>query len=150
MFKALITAAMLAWMASASAYSDSSDQPPPPPSPTRGAPELIAWYRAHARDLPWRRAEYLAEYGAWGVLVSEFMLQQTPVTRVIPHLQAWLARWPDPAALASATGAEVLQQWANLGYPRRALWLHRAAIAIRASRRWTGRGSGCPRAAGRP
>ncbi|SFR40593.1 A/G-specific DNA-adenine glycosylase [Microbacterium azadirachtae] len=102
-----------------------------PPSPTRGAPELIAWYRAHARDLPWRRAEYLAEYGAWGVLVSEFMLQQTPVTRVIPHLQAWLARWPDPAALASATGAEVLQQWANLGYPRRALWLHRAAIAIR-------------------
>lgn len=95
------------------------------------APALIAWYRENARDLPWRRAEYLAAYGAWGVLVSEFMLQQTPVNRVIPHLEAWLERWPDPASLAAASGAEVLQQWANLGYPRRALWLHRAAIAIR-------------------
>ncbi|MGO4678973.1 A/G-specific adenine glycosylase [Microbacterium sp. 2MCAF23] len=95
------------------------------------ASALIAWYREHARDLPWRRAEYLAAYGAWGVLVSEFMLQQTPVNRVIPHLEAWLARWPDPISLAAATPAEVLQQWANLGYPRRALWLHRAAIAVR-------------------
>jgi len=92
---------------------------------------LIGWYREHARDLPWRRAEYLAAYGAWGVLVSEFMLQQTPVNRVIPHLEAWLARWPDPLSLAAATPADVLQQWANLGYPRRALWLHRAAVAIR-------------------
>ncbi|WP_295013882.1 A/G-specific adenine glycosylase [uncultured Microbacterium sp.] len=95
------------------------------------APGLASWYRAHARDLPWRRREYLAEYGAWGVLVSEFMLQQTPVNRVIPHLEAWLARWPDPVSLAAASPAEVLQQWANLGYPRRALWLHRAGIAIR-------------------
>ncbi len=58
------------------------------------------------------------------------MLQQTPVTRVIPHLEAWLARWPTPRSLASATPAEVVQQWANLGYPRRALWLHRAAKEI--------------------
>jgi A/G-specific adenine glycosylase len=58
------------------------------------------------------------------------MLQQTPVNRVIPHLEAWLARWPTPSALAAATPAEVVQQWANLGYPRRALWLHRAAIEI--------------------
>ncbi|GAB6857221.1 HhH-GPD family protein [Microbacterium xylanilyticum] len=104
---------------------------PESPADAPIGPALIAWYRAHARDLPWRRPEYLAQYGAWGVLVSEFMLQQTPVARVIPHLQAWLARWPDPRALASATGAEVLQQWANLGYPRRALWLHGAATAIR-------------------
>ena len=91
---------------------------------------LIDWYRHSARDLPWRRPDFLARYGAWGVLVSEFMLQQTPVARVIPHLEAWLARWPDPVALAAATPAEVLQQWANLGYPRRALWLHGAARAI--------------------
>lgn len=58
------------------------------------------------------------------------MLQQTPVARVIPHLDAWLARWPTPTAMAQATPAEVVQQWANLGYPRRALWLHRAAIEI--------------------
>lgn len=91
---------------------------------------LAAWYRQAARDLPWRRREFHEEFGAWGTLVSEFMLQQTPVTRVIPHLEAWLARWPTPRALAGATPAEVVQQWANLGYPRRALWLHRAAIEI--------------------
>ncbi|MFT4258438.1 MAG: A/G-specific adenine glycosylase, partial [Microbacterium sp.] len=88
------------------------------------------WYRDAARDLPWRRPQFRQEYGAWGTLVSEFMLQQTPVTRVIPHLQAWLTRWPTPGALAAASPADVLQQWANLGYPRRALWLHRAAIEI--------------------
>ena len=58
------------------------------------------------------------------------MLQQTPVTRVIPHLEAWLARWPTPMSMSRATPAEVVQQWANLGYPRRALWLHRAAVEI--------------------
>jgi len=88
------------------------------------------WYRREARDLPWRRTEFAERYGAWGTLVSEFMLQQTPVTRVIPHLQAWLERWPTPAAMAAATPAEVVHQWANLGYPRRALWLHRAAIEV--------------------
>ena len=88
---------------------------------------LIAWYRAEARDLPWRRPGF----GAWGTLVSEFMLQQTPVKRVIPHLEAWLARWPTPADLAGDAPAEAVRQWANLGYPRRALWLHRAAVEIR-------------------
>lgn len=88
---------------------------------------LIAWYAAQARDLPWRRAGF----GAWGVLVSEFMLQQTPVNRVIPHLAAWLERWPTPSALAADPASEAVKQWANLGYPRRALWLHRAAVEIR-------------------
>lgn len=90
------------------------------------ATPLVAWYGRNARDLPWRRHGF----GAWGVLVSEFMLQQTPVTRVIPHLEAWLARWPTPAALAADAPAEAVRQWANLGYPRRALWLHRAAGEI--------------------
>ena len=91
------------------------------------APPLIAWYRQNARRLPWREPGF----GAWGVLVSEFMLQQTPVNRVIPHLQAWLERWPTPVALAADAPAEAVRQWANLGYPRRALWLHRAAVEIR-------------------
>lgn len=98
----------------------------PPDIPSR----LPAWYRSTARDLPWRRSDFHEEFGAWGVLVSEFMLQQTPVTRVIPHLEAWLARWPTPKAMAAASAADVVQQWANLGYPRRSLWLHRAAIEI--------------------
>ncbi len=90
------------------------------------ASPLVAWYRQVARDLPWRRPGF----GAWGVLVSEFMLQQTPVSRVIPPLEAWLARWPTPSDLAAEPPAEALRQWANLGYPRRALWLHRAAVEI--------------------
>ena len=94
--------------------------------PDLAAP-LVEWYRDNARDLPWRRPGF----GAWGVLVSEFMLQQTPVKRVIPHLEAWLARWPAPADLAAAAPADAVRQWANLGYPRRALWLHRAAVQIR-------------------
>ena len=93
--------------------------------PDLAAP-LAAWYRENARDLPWRRQGF----GAWGVLVSEFMLQQTPVARVVPHLEAWLARWPTPSALAADAPAEAVRQWANLGYPRRALWLHRAAGEI--------------------
>ncbi|GGH46619.1 A/G-specific adenine glycosylase [Microbacterium album] len=91
------------------------------------AETLVPWYRAAARELPWRAPGF----GAWGVLVSEFMLQQTPVSRVIPHLEAWLERWPTPAALAADAPAEAVRQWANLGYPRRALWLHRAAVEIR-------------------
>ncbi|HSK34648.1 MAG TPA: A/G-specific adenine glycosylase, partial [Propionicimonas sp.] len=91
------------------------------------ATPLIAWYPEFARDLPWRRPDF----GAWGVLVSEFMLQQTPVSRVIPHLDAWLNRWPTPSTLAAESPAEAVKQWANLGYPRRALWLQRAAIEIR-------------------
>ena len=91
------------------------------------ATPLVAWYHENARDLPWRRPGF----GAWGVLVSEFMLQQTPVNRVIPHLEAWLLRWPAPADLAAAAPADAVRQWANLGYPRRALWLHRAAVEVR-------------------
>lgn len=91
------------------------------------AASLIAWYRGAARDLPWRRPGV----GAWGVLVSEFMLQQTPVSRVVPRLEEWLVRWPTPASLAADAPAEAVRQWANLGYPRRALWLHRAATQIR-------------------
>ncbi|HWK77392.1 A/G-specific adenine glycosylase [Microbacterium sp.] len=98
--------------------------------PVHLAAELSDWYRENARDLPWRRPEFHYRYGAWGTLVSEFMLQQTPVTRVIPRLEAWLDRWPTPARMAQATPAEVVHEWANLGYPRRALWLHRAAIEI--------------------
>lgn len=94
--------------------------------PDLAAP-LIEWYRENARDLPWRRAGF----GAWGTLVSEFMLQQTPVNRVIPLLEAWLERWPTPADLAAAPPADAVRHWANLGYPRRALWLHRAAVEIR-------------------
>ncbi|MFS0868016.1 A/G-specific adenine glycosylase [Microbacterium sp. 179-B 1A2 NHS] len=91
------------------------------------AAPLIAWYRSNARDLPWRAAGF----GAWGILVSEFMLQQTPVARVIPRLEEWLARWPAPADLAASPPADAVRLWANLGYPRRALWLHRAATEIR-------------------
>ena len=91
------------------------------------ATPLAEWYRDNARDLPWRRPGF----GAWGVLVSEFMLQQTPVNRVVPHLERWLTRWPTPTALAADAPAEAVRQWANLGYPRRALWLHRAAVEIR-------------------
>ncbi|MBA8816497.1 A/G-specific adenine glycosylase [Microbacterium halimionae] len=90
------------------------------------ATPLIAWYRESARDLPWRDPNF----GAWGILVSEFMLQQTPVARVIPRLEAWLERWPSPAALAEASPGAAVEQWANLGYPRRALWLHKAAVQI--------------------
>ncbi len=88
---------------------------------------LTAWYRDAARDLPWRRPGF----DAWGVLVSEVMLQQTPVTRVVPALEAWLERWPTPTALAGASPAAAVAQWAGLGYPRRALRLHRAAVEIR-------------------
>ncbi len=101
--------------------------------PSSSTPPLAAvsdWYRASARDLPWRREDFHRTYGAWGTLVSEFMLQQTPVARVIPHLRAWLERWPTPTAMAEALPAEVVTQWANLGYPRRALWLHGAAKAV--------------------
>jgi A/G-specific adenine glycosylase len=85
-----------------------------------------AWFDEHARDLPWRRAEA----GAWGVLVSEFMLQQTPVARVKPAWHAWMTRWPDPAALAADSVAEAIRAWGRLGYPRRALRLHACAEAI--------------------
>lgn len=90
------------------------------------ASPLIDWYRENARDLPWRHPEF----GAWGILVSEFMLQQTPVTRVIPRLEEWLERWPTPAGLAASPTSDAVRAWANLGYPRRAMWLHQAAVEI--------------------
>lgn len=87
---------------------------------------VIDWYHTHRRDLPWRRDGFTA----WGTLVSEFMLQQTPVSRVLPHLEEWLSRWPTPADLASVPSGEAVRAWRSLGYPRRALWLHACAVAI--------------------
>jgi A/G-specific adenine glycosylase len=89
---------------------------------------LLAWYTRNARDLPWRRATGPA--AAWSVLVSEIMLQQTPVARVLPVHASWLDRWPTPAALAAAAPGEAIREWGRLGYPRRALRLHAAAGAI--------------------
>ena len=86
---------------------------------------LLAWYAATARDLPWRGPARTP----WGVLVSEVMLQQTPVDRVVPAWQAWLERWPVPADLAADSPGEAVRQWGRLGYPRRALRLHAAAAA---------------------
>ena len=87
---------------------------------------LLPWYAAAARELPWRAAEATP----WGVLVSEIMLQQTPVARVLPAWEAWLARWPTPAALAADAPGEAVRMWGRLGYPRRALRLHETATAI--------------------
>lgn len=84
------------------------------------------WYLRNARDLPWRRAGTTP----WGVMVSEFMLQQTPVARVEPVWQEWMDRWPKPSSLAAASRADVLRAWGKLGYPRRALRLHEAATVI--------------------
>ncbi|MGW0549797.1 A/G-specific adenine glycosylase [Streptomyces altiplanensis] len=87
---------------------------------------VIAWFDANARDLPWRRPEA----GAWGVMVSEFMLQQTPVSRVLPVYEQWMRRWPRPADLAADAPGEAVRAWGRLGYPRRALRLHGAAVAM--------------------
>ncbi|MBX3091081.1 MAG: A/G-specific adenine glycosylase [Cryobacterium sp.] len=90
------------------------------------AEEVSDWFRRSARDLPWRAEGF----GAWGILVSEFMLQQTPVSRVIGPLNAWLQKWPTPQALASATAGDAVRAWGRLGYPRRALRLHACAVDI--------------------
>jgi A/G-specific adenine glycosylase len=92
------------------------------------ADTLLSWFDRTARDLPWRRPECTA----WGVLVSEIMLQQTPVARVEPIWHEWMARWPVPSALAAASQGDVVRAWGKLGYPRRALRLHEAAAAIAA------------------
>jgi len=88
--------------------------------------DVVAWYDRNGRDLPWREPAC----GAWGVLVSEVMLQQTPVARVLPRWREWLATWPEPADLALAPTADVLRAWDRLGYPRRALRLQECARAI--------------------
>lgn len=88
---------------------------------------VIAWFAVARRPLPWRAHGV----SAWGVLVSEFMLQQTQVDRVIPRWQAWMQRWPAPEDLAAAPVADALRLWDRLGYPRRAKWLHACAVTIR-------------------
>ncbi|WP_054816705.1 A/G-specific adenine glycosylase [Nocardia arizonensis] len=87
---------------------------------------LLAWYGDTARDLPWRRPGVTA----WQILMSEIMLQQTPVVRVEPIWREWVARWPVPSAMAAAAPAEVLRAWGKLGYPRRALRLHECARVL--------------------
>lgn len=87
--------------------------------------EIQDWFLREARDLPWRGGA-----SPWGILVSEIMLQQTPVVRVQPVWEEWLGRWPTPADFAAAPAAEVLRAWGRLGYPRRALRLHAAAAQI--------------------
>ncbi len=87
---------------------------------------VLGWYADHARDLPWRRPDT----SPWAVMVSEFMLQQTPVERVRGPWAAWLDRWPTPEALAAAPAGEAVRAWGRLGYPRRALRLHQAAVAM--------------------
>ena len=89
-------------------------------------PQLLDWYRTEQRDLPWRRPGV----SPWQVLVSEFMLQQTPVARVEPVWLAWIERWPTPSATAAASAADVLRAWGKLGYPRRAKRLHECATVI--------------------
>jgi A/G-specific adenine glycosylase len=90
------------------------------------ADNAIAWYDDNARDLPWR----VPGTSAWAVLVSEVMLQQTPVVRVEPAWHAWMARWPVPAALAEDPPSEAIRMWGRLGYPRRAMRLHQCALTI--------------------
>lgn len=89
---------------------------------------VLVWFDAHARDLPWRRPEATA----WHILVSEFMLQQTPVARVLAPWEEWIRRWPTPSDMAAADGPEVIRAWGKLGYPRRAQRLHSCAKAIAA------------------
>ncbi len=88
---------------------------------------LLAWFGRCGRDLPWRRTR-----DPYAILVSEVMLQQTQVERVVPRYLAWLARWPSADALAGASAAEVIREWQGLGYNRRALALHRAARHVAA------------------
>lgn len=98
--------------------------------PTVPVPELhrrvLDWYDVAARDLPWRRPGTTP----WGVLVSELMLQQTPVSRVLPAWEAWMEEWPRPLDLAGSSPGAAVRAWGRLGYPRRALRLHAAATAI--------------------
>jgi A/G-specific adenine glycosylase len=115
----------------------------PTPSPETGAkgtdnPHLGSqdavirrWFTHSARELPWRQPPAPGPHpGGWGVLVSEFMLQQTPVDRVLPEWSAWLRRWPQPSALAAESSGEAIRAWGRLGYPRRALRIHEAATRI--------------------
>ena len=103
--------------------------------PARGRPARLSsvedvlrdWYARHARELPWRKTR-----DPYAILVSEVMLQQTQVDRVVPRYERWLGRWPTVADLAAATAADVIVEWQGLGYNRRALALHRAALHVAA------------------
>ncbi len=96
-------------------------------TPGSGLADVLGtWFEAHRRDLPWRAQDR----SPWGVLVSEVMLQQTQVSRVVPAWISWMRRWPEPAGLAAATPGEAVRQWAGLGYPRRALRLHACAVVL--------------------
>jgi A/G-specific adenine glycosylase len=86
--------------------------------------EVLVWFEENKRDLPWRKST------PWGVMVSEFMLQQTPVNRVLPIWIEWMERWPTPKDLAITKKSDLLKAWGRLGYPRRALRLHEAAAII--------------------
>lgn len=99
---------------------------PIPRLPDAGIDAVIGWFARSARRLPWREDDATP----WGILVSEIMLQQTPVVRVLPRWTQWMAQWPTPADLAEAPTAEVLRAWDRLGYPRRALRLQECARAI--------------------
>jgi A/G-specific adenine glycosylase len=103
----------------------SSTQPPlEPRSNLDMHRDVLAWFDENQRDLPWRKST------AWGIMVSEFMLQQTPVNRVIPIWNEWMNRWPTPKDLSAAKKSDLLKAWGRLGYPRRALRLHDAATII--------------------
>jgi A/G-specific adenine glycosylase len=103
---------------------------PQPPAVKAGTAALVdpvvTWFELSSRSLPWRDPNA----GAWAVLVSEFMLQQTPVSRVLPVYAEWLIRWPTSSALAAEPAGAAVRAWGRLGYPRRALRLHAAAVAI--------------------
>jgi A/G-specific adenine glycosylase len=86
--------------------------------------QVLDWYQENKRALPWRNTS------PWGVLVSEFMLQQTPVQRVLPQWHRWMQLWPTPADLAAASLSDALREWGRLGYPRRAKRLHQCAQVI--------------------
>ena len=88
---------------------------------------VLSWFDKACRPLPWRSPDVTP----WGILVSEFMCQQTQVDRVIPRWHLWLDRWPSPADLAGADVADAIRLWDRLGYPRRAKWLHESAVMIR-------------------
>jgi A/G-specific adenine glycosylase len=88
---------------------------------------LLAWFQENGRDLPWRRTR-----DPYAILVSEVMLQQTQVERVVPRYEAWLGRWPTVESLAAAGVADVIRAWQGLGYNRRAVALHRAARRVAA------------------
>ncbi len=89
--------------------------------------QLLAWFREHGRDLPWRRTR-----DPYAILVSEVMAQQTQVERVLPRWRRWLERWPTVEALAAARAGDVIREWQGLGYNRRALALHRTAQQVAA------------------